>query len=191
MADPNAQLRDALARVRRTTVDVLSSQPRTAKAAASILRDLDTIERSVRAVTENLTIENPRVGKPRKAEVVSHYTIEEMPSHGGDALTEHRTSGAQPFRCPKDVYDAVAKVLASAIAPVKFAEVQKGVETRLKRVVPIYQIRLVLRFWSTVGLVQHRRARFMARDSSRIESESGAFFAGVARRPVVVGPVDS
>jgi hypothetical protein len=186
MTDPNAQLRDALARVRRTTVDVLSSQPKTAKAAASILRDLDTIERSVRAVTEDLTIENPRVGKPRKAEVVSHYTIEEMPSHGGNALTEHRTSGAQPFRCPKDVYDAATKVLATAIAPVKFAEVQKGVETRLKRVVPIYQIRLVLRFWSTAGLVHHRRARFVARDATRIEGQAATSFNEVGRRPHVV-----
>ena len=186
MLDPHIQLHEALVRIRRATVDALATAPTIAKLAAGILKDVDEVERAYRAVAERLTLDNPRVGRPRKAAVVSHYAVEAMPSHGGDGLTEHRTTGAQPFRCPKDVYDAAATVLSGSARPVKFDEVQKGVQVRLRRKVPSYQVRLVMRFWSVKGLLQHRRARFVSSDPSRLEAEASRLFAAMGKRPEMV-----
>src|SRR5258706_14288654 len=43
-------------------------------------------------------------------------------THEGDFLTERRTSGSQPFRCPKDSYDAAAEILARADQTFPFDE---------------------------------------------------------------------
>ena len=67
MPDPHIQLHEALVRIRRATVDSLATEPTIAKAAAGILKDLELVANAYRAVAEQLTLDNPRVGRPRKA----------------------------------------------------------------------------------------------------------------------------
>ena len=183
--DPKHILNEALARIRRTTVDALSKQSTLGKHIAQILKDIDVVEAAVREFARDLTIENPRAGRPRDAEVVSHYSIEHMPSEGEDALAEHRTSGAQPFRCPRETYMTAAKVVASAVAPLKFSDLLNSVQSRLNRKVPAYQLRLCLRFWSTTELIQHRRARFVPRQPSTFERVAARSFKDLVKAPVL------
>jgi hypothetical protein len=187
MRDPKQRLNDAIGRIRRTTVEALSAQPKLAKPAAQILKDIDVVESAVQDLARDLAIDNPRSGKPRKSEVISHYTVEPMPSEGQVALTEHRTSGAQPFRCPKETYFAVAKIIAGAMAPMKFNDLQSAADSRMRRAVPAYQLRLCLRFWATAGLLQHRRARFAPQQPSGFEVAAGNALKTVASRPLVIG----
>ncbi len=186
MRDPKQRLSEAIGRIRRNTVEALSAQPKLAKPAAQILKDIDVVESAVRDLARDLAIDNPRSGKPRKTAVVSHYTVEQMPSEGQDALAEHRTSGAQPFRCPKETYLAVAKIIAGAMAPMKFNNLQSAADSRMGRAVPAYQLRLCLRFWATAGLLQHRRARFAPLQSGGFEAAAGTALKTVAGRPLVV-----
>jgi hypothetical protein len=185
MLDPKRQLRQAYARIRRSAAEILDACPQSARAVAAILRDIDRIETAADNLEDHLIANNPRAGKPRKAEVVSHYSVEAMPSSGEPALTEHRTSGAQPFRCPKYVYDATASVLQGRMDPLKFDDIQRGVGSSIKGEVPIYQIRLALRFLSLVGLVNHRRARFLADEPSRITPLAATKFAEAKKAPIV------
>ncbi len=64
----------------------------------------------------------------------------------------------------------------------KFDQVQSRAERLLRREVPIYQVRLVMRFWSVQGLLQHRRARFMAKAPRDLKAESAEFFVELAKQ---------
>ena len=52
----------------------------------------------------------------------------------------------------------------------------------LKRSVPIYQGRTVMRFWSSKGLLQHRRARFAAPAPKDLKTESAQLFTALAKQ---------
>lgn len=138
----------------RTLIERSPSRPRGA------LSKLKQLEASIQAEIE--TIEDARrrrIVGPRARVRAAIYTIEDSPR--GPALTERRDSGARPFKCPKSVYEAVAAVLAESKVPVGFKDIKAMASKRLRQELPDYAIRTPLRFWSTIGLLEHQQARFL------------------------------
>jgi hypothetical protein len=89
------------------------------------------------------------------------YLVEK--TQQGDVLTERRLSGkSQPFRCPKVVYEALAKALGEAARPLSVEELVGAVERTLGVRPPDHQIRAALRFWLHLvpPLIIRSRARY-------------------------------
>ncbi len=138
----------------RALIESSSSRPRGA------LAKLKQLEASVQAEIE--TIEDARrrrIVGPRARVRAAIYTIEDSPR--GPALTERRDSDARPFKCPKNAYEAVAAVLAESKVPVGFQDIKAKASKRLRKELPDYAIRTPLRFWATVGILEHQQARFL------------------------------
>ena len=138
----------------RTLIESASSRPRGA------IAKLKQLEASIQAEIE--TIEDARrrrIVGPRARVRAAIYTIEGSPR--GPALTERRDSDARPFKCPKSVYEAVAAVIAESKVPIGFLEIKAKASKRLSQELPDYAIRTPLRFWSTIGLLEHQQARFL------------------------------
>jgi hypothetical protein len=77
------------------------------------------------------------------------------------ALSEHRSSGATPFRRLKSVYDPIAEVINQAPELFKFKDVYEEVETRTSEDLPGYQIRATNRFLIHHGAIKHDKASFI------------------------------
>lgn len=150
----------------RALIENASTKPRGALAK---LKQLEaTIE------TEIETIEDARrrrIVGPRARVRAAIYTIEDSPR--GPALTERRDSDARPFKCPKHAYEAVAAVIAESKVPVGFQDIKAKASKRLRQELPDYAIRTPLRFWSTIGLLEHQQARFL-RVGTKAEFVKGA-----------------
>jgi hypothetical protein len=85
-----------------------------------------------------------------------------------------------------DVHTAAAAELATAADPLKFTPLLRAVSSRLKASVPAYQLRLCLRFWSYLGLVTHRRARFVAEHGHGHVESAAAALRKLQKRPLQV-----
>ncbi len=89
---------------------------------AFLRRYLAVLDRSARG--EEIRQAERRGGlprsKPQLAKPEVGCSIE--PSHYGVALSEHRSSGAAPLRCPKPIYDLAAEVINEATESFRFAK---------------------------------------------------------------------
>lgn len=131
-----------------------SSRPRGA------LAKLKQLEASIQAEIEIIEdARRRRIVGPRARVRAAIYTIEDSPR--GPALTERRDSDARPFKCPKIAYEAVAAVIAESKVPVGFQDIKAKASKRLRQELPDYAIRTPLRFWSTIGLLEHQQAKFL------------------------------
>ena len=89
------------------------------------------------------------------------YEVREI--GGEEFLAEYRQDSSVPFRCPKQVIDATAKVLASSKQPLKFADVEQKVGRDMGELPADYLVRVALRFLvSELGLAEKHRARYTA-----------------------------
>jgi len=170
----------ATAAIRDELASLLQRQPKTAVPVGRILGFLGEVEREL--ASANARASTPgRARGPRRAEVVSHYRVEGgLRSSRDAALAEHRTSGAQPFRCPWEVYQAAARELGAAGGDgMSFNELYRRVNKRLGVRIPIYRIRMCLRFWDTANITQHWLKRFGPTDSA---ARAPGGFAAEARR---------
>ena len=102
-------------------------------------------------------------GQRGRGEAAIAYVVED--SVNGPVLTERRKAGrAHPFRCPKAVYDTMAKVLAASDRAMPLDEIISAVAEVLGDQPPDYQVRVPLRFWMFVSppLITRMRARYRA-----------------------------
>lgn len=106
------------------------------------------------------------------AEVI--YVVE--PSALGESLAEHHaTGGAQPYRCPKSIYDAVVAVLGKTDRPLSTADLLEEVGRVIGGPPADHQIRVVLRFFqrSEPAMVLRNRARYMPVAPSKFLHDAG------------------
>lgn len=121
---------------------------------------------------------------PRARVRAATYTIEDYPR--GPALTERRDSDARPFKCTEHAYGAVAAVIAESKVSVGFQGIKAKASKRLRQELPDYAIRTPLRFWSTIGILEHQQARFL-RVGTKVE-----FMRGVkaSRKRAFLEPIE-
>ncbi|MBL4697526.1 MAG: hypothetical protein JKX70_01695 [Phycisphaerales bacterium] len=166
----------------RTLIESSPSRPRGA------LAKLKQLETSVQAEIEIIEdARRRRIVGPRARVRAAIYTIEDSPR--GPALTERRDSDARPFKCPKNAYEAVAAVLAESKVPVGFQDIKAKASKRLRQELPDYAIRTPLRFWSTIGLLEHQQARFL-RVGTKAEFMRGvkASWKRASLEPIEINP---
>lgn len=145
----------AIAAMRDELVGLLERIPGSGGAVAKLMRLLGDLERELEAA--HARAEAPQRSRgPRRTEVVSHYRVEGgVRGDRSEALAEHRSSGAQPFRCPWRIYEAAARELSAATDGMGFEDLHARVNKRLGEEVPIYRIRMCLRFWAAAETVEH------------------------------------
>ena len=141
--------------MRDELVAMLERVPGSAPSVAKVMRLLADLEKELEAAHARAEVP-PRSGGPRKTEVVSHYRVENgVRGDRSEALAEHRSSGAQPFRCPRRIYEAAARELAGPSEGIDFDDLHERVNKRLGEAIPIYRIRMCLRFWEVAGIIGH------------------------------------
>jgi hypothetical protein len=97
-------------------------------------------------------------GKPKLAKTVTGYSIEQ--SRQGLALSEHRSTGAAAFHCPRYAYDTVAMAIEQGPVIQKFESIRDSTAELLGDDIPIYWVRVAVRFFVSRGMLKHARARF-------------------------------
>lgn len=150
----------------REHADRIADDPTRALAEARMIRrlaeDLDEeLDYEIRQAERRGGL--PR-SKPKQAKAVTGYRIER--GRYGIALSEHRSTGAAPFRCPKPVYDLIAEVINDAPETFKFKDVYDEVCIRMGEDVPDYHVRVTIRFLISEGAIKHYKAKFI-RDEKR------------------------
>ena len=118
--------------------------------------------------------------RPKLAKTVTGYRIEE--SRQGPALSEHRSTGAAAFRCPRYAYDAVAKVIESGPTIQKFEAIRESAIKLLGHEIPIYWVRAATRFFVSRGMLRHARARFERVPSSGFAQSATAAWNELDRK---------
>jgi hypothetical protein len=110
------------------------------------------------------------------------YAIES--STEGETLVERRLSGKSfPFRCPKQVYEALADVLAEAARPLSIDDLLGSVETKTGIRPAEFQVRVALRFWlyRQPPIVIRNRARYSATAVVEMRSAARGLWEKISR----------
>ena len=101
-------------------------------------------------------------------------------THEGDFLTERRPSGSQPFRCPKDAYDAAADILARADQPLHFDELLERLNKAMGDRQADYRLRVCLRFWLAHKVVERFRTRYRVIDAGTFPASAKSLWEETA-----------
>lgn len=149
------EIEDALA-------DLLECGDRCRRPVGRIFRRLKDLRRLAVAATDggpphSATASGPA---PQTRKQPKEYVVRTV--RGRAMLAEIRAGGRNPFYCPKDVVEAVAKALSATDHSMSYDDIVKRVSHELGRQPPDFHIRVVLRFLTdpTIGLAKHDRARY-------------------------------
>lgn len=143
--------RDALQEAKR----LLSAMEGDKATVKKVLALLGVVEAELQRVA---VVEPVRQGKTPLVYRVEQTTL-------GETLAEHRPGGtAQPFRCPRPVWDAVIGVLADAEKPMSAEEIAEAVEKRTGTRPGDHQYRVPLRLLTQMDppLLTRSRAKYTA-----------------------------
>lgn len=148
-----ASLRKALSEV----VKAAGANTDAAKLAQSLQ---PLLERAVEELVADSVVRRSKRGTGR-----IEYVVER--TQQGEVLSETRLGGrSKPFRCPKNVYDALAAILDEADRPLALDEIMAAVEARMGDRPADHQVRVALRLWLHVAVVTRNRARYRALTAS-------------------------
>ena len=134
-----------------------------------MLKQISTLEGHLDELASSRS--GKREHRPVPAAAVSHYDIE--PSRVGLAVAEHRSTGAEPFRCPIPIFEATVAALHE-LKSAKFDRLAERVTGTLGEQPPAYQIRTAVRFLKCLGLVDHERATFTVKTPKMFRKEAAA-----------------
>lgn len=142
-------------RIRSILFDLLGKYPEVSPPVAEVLKELENLEQ----VVGSLTTEGNGAKRQNRRKTKT-YRIEQ--SGPDEFLAEYRPDDVNPFRCPRNTYDALARALAKCDRFVKYDELLKLLDKHIKPRPADYQIRLALRFWAQpeIDLIERARARY-------------------------------
>lgn len=141
-----------LAELRSVLADIASGKGDPLRAAD---QGMELIDRAIELAGRGTVARSVRGG----GEV--EYVVEV--SANGSTLSERRKTGkTQPFRCPKAIYDALAKVLGNAEKAIPLDELGSAVAEITGEQPPEFQLRVPIRLWMNTAppLVARNRARY-------------------------------
>ena len=110
------------------------------------------------------------------------YAVES--STEGESLVERRLSGKSfPFRCPQNVYEALADVLAEAARPMSIDDLLAAVEARVGFRPAEFQVRVALRFWlyRQPPIVLRNRARYSSASATGMTAAAKGLWEKISR----------
>ena len=94
---------------------------------------------------------------------------------GGEMLTERRGSGrSSPFRCSKNIYEAVLKAISAAQRPLAIDEIMAVANQTLGAAAADFQIRVPIRLWlhANPPLIRRHRARYQPVDAQNFSDSA-------------------
>jgi hypothetical protein len=161
----------AFSQLRSSLIKVLRNSPESREPICDALELIEALQQQVEAKRHP---DPPAAAEParaaRRAQASQGYIVQRTAE--GDFLTERRPSGSQPFRCPKDAYDAAAKLLADAQQPLHFEELLDQLNGAMRERQADYRLRVCLRFWLASGRVERFRTRYRATEPAAFEREA-------------------
>jgi hypothetical protein len=168
---------EALSEVRRLLAEWLRTSEDSREPVAKILELLERVDAYIR--TDNSSV---LAAKGKKSGRGNTYSIDKVRNQ--EVLTEHRAGGSSPFRCPRHFYDATAKALAQADAPLSFEELFKAVE-KLAPDPAEFQVRAAVRFLASVEppLIMRDRNRYRPAHRGKFESQAKNAWSALAKEP--------
>jgi hypothetical protein len=136
---------------------VLEEVQRASEVNSDVGRFANTLRMSLEAAIADLAARD--VSRPsRRGTGDIKYAIER--TQQGEVLSEIRTGGkSKPFRCPREVYFALAAMLEDADRPLGMDEIMSTVEQVLEYRPPDHQVRVPLRLWMHIDPPLLRRSR--------------------------------
>lgn len=165
----------AFSQLRTSLIKVLRNAPEAREPICDALELIETLQQQVEAKR------NPEApAKPRSIAPAQEYVVHETPD--GPFLTERRASGSQPFRCPRDAYDAAVLVLAEAAGPLHFEEIHDRLNAAMGARQADYRLRVCLRFWVGQKVVERFRTRYRAVDRATFATEAARLWSEAAKR---------
>jgi hypothetical protein len=171
----------AFSQLRTSLIKVLRNSPESREPICDALELIEALQQQVE------TKRNPDAAPPPARRSIATQRSQEyfvQRTHEGDFLTERRPSGSQPFRCPKDAYDAAAVILAHADQPLHFDELLERLNKAMGDRQADYRPRVCLRFWVGHKLVERFRTRYRIIDPGTFSASARSLWeeAGAAQR---------
>lgn len=168
----NAPLQHALdvtKSIRNDLLSLLLDAPEHTKPIGVVLKQVSVLEEHLDEAAASRS--GKKEHSPTPADAVSHYDIE--PSRSGPAIAEHRSTGAEPFRCPIPTFEATVAALHE-LKSAKFDQLAERVTGNLGEKPPAYQIRTAVRFLKCLRLVDHQRATFTVKTPKSFRKDAAA-----------------
>jgi hypothetical protein len=174
-SDNNESL--TFSQLRTSLIKVLRNSPESREPICDALELIESLQQQIE------TKRHPDAGEPlpqraarrvTQAPASQEYLIQKTDE--GEFLTERRPSGSQPFRCPKDAYDAAARILSKATQPLHFEELHEQFNTAMGDRQPDYRLRVCLRFWLHHKIIERSRTRYRATDPATFLTHAGALW---------------
>ena len=164
----------AFSRLRTSLIKVLRNSPEAREPICDALELIEVLQQQIEAKRNPEADDRPADRRASKggSAATQEYIVQDTGE--GQFLTERRPSGSQPFRCPRDAYDAAAKVLAGAAEPLHFDELLEGLNRQTGERQADYRLRVCLRFWIGHGLVERFRTRYRAKDGANFVERARA-----------------
>jgi hypothetical protein len=157
----------AFSQLRFSLIKVLRNSPESREPICDALELIEALQQQVeskRNPDAAAPVTPARVGRrspeTRDAPAASLQEHFVQTTHEGEFLTERRPSGSQPFRCPKDAYDAAARVLEQADQPLHFDDLLDRLNAAMGQRQADYRLRVCLRFWVARNAVERFRTRY-------------------------------
>lgn len=165
----------AFSQLRTSLIKVLRNSPESREPICDALELIETLQQQA----ENKRHPDSPAPEParatRRAQAgTGGYVVRQTGE--GEFLTERRPSGSQPFRCPRDAYDAAARLLAEATSPLHFEELHEQLNRAMGERQADYRLRVCLRFWLASGRVERFRTRYRAVEPKGFAAEASALW---------------
>jgi hypothetical protein len=172
----------AFSQLRTSLIKVLRNSPESREPICDALELIEALQQQMEAKRNPEGTEPPGGRKAGKGEPTKQQEYVVQDTGEGQFLTERRPSGSQPFRCPRDAYDAAVRVLAGASEPLHFDELLEGLNRETGERQADYRLRVCLRFWLAQGLVERFRTRYRAKDAGTFVERAKAEWDRAARK---------
>ncbi len=172
----------AFSQLRTSLIKVLRNSPESREPICDALELIEALQQQ--AETKRHPDAEPPATSRRAspAERAQEYFVQR--THEGEFLTERRPSGSQPFRCPKDSYDAAAEILARAEQPLHFDELLERLNKAMGDRQADYRLRVCLRFWVGHKLVERFRTRYRVVDAGTFLARAKSLWEEVVAQHV-------
>jgi hypothetical protein len=168
----------AFSQLRTSLIKVLRNSPESREPICDALELIETLQLQ-RDSKRDPDAQPPRPSKPAEKETsAGDYVLQT--TQEGEFLTERRPSGSQPFRCPKNVYDAAAEILVQTRDPLHFEEILQRLNTATGQRQGDYRLRVCLRFWVSHQIVERFRTRYRAMNPDTFQQAAKGLWNGLS-----------
>ena len=169
----------AFSQLRTSLIKVLRNSP---EAREPICDALELIEALQQQMESKRNPDAPG-NRTARAEAAGQQEYVVQATADGPFLTERRPSGSQPFRCPKDAYDAAVRILAESREPLHFEEIHDRLNAAMGERQADYRLRVCLRFWAGHKVVERFRTRYRAVDPAAFVNDAERLWLQASKPP--------